>query len=487
MKLLLINLPGESVRKPEEHCGLAFLKAYISQQGISAEIFDAYAKRRSMTEVKDFVHNWIKSNEAYKLYIGISPFVTSHDNFVELGTYIKEISAKTCVFAGGHYASLNKEYLIQHYNWLDAIIVGEGEISLHEMLVSSAEENIPGVFKRGYEKNFIRRRRIDDLDSLPFQDRYLDISDLEGQPFAITTSRGCYGECNFCSISSFYKLNDERKQTYRSAGSVSKEIHELVDKYGVNSIKIVDDNFFRDKSDTFLEQLVKLLSDISVTFRLSARPNDITEYRAVKLKQMGATVIGIGAESAHKESLKLFNKGIDISYSDKAIKYLNAQNITCLVNFIMFNPIIDINGVWENVHFVEAHADDSLFHRINSHLWIRATDPIVEDLVNYGLCERKGFPYIECQYKNKDIVKLREIFDIWCNHNMHKYYEYADVLMAVGINNNEEIYQKYRLMLHQDIEILKTLLSFCESGLLDTEGKKYVEACVEAENENIFD
>lgn len=479
MKVLLINLPSESVRKPEEHCGLAFLKAYLEEKHIKVDILDAYAKRMNIDECKVQLRQWVIKNYSEQKYVGISPFVTSHENFVILGKYIKEINENIIVFAGGHYASLNKEYLINNCLWLDAIIVGEGEISLYEMLKSSFSDNIPGVYKRKYKNDFVKRERIKNLDILPFQARYLSQEELEGQPFAITTSRGCYGECSFCSISSFYKMNDPVKQTFRSPESVSKEIHELVDKYNITALKIVDDNFFRDKSDNFLDELVELLADLKISIRLSARPNDITDYRAKKMSELGVTVIGIGAESAHEESLRLFNKGIDISYSDKAIKYLNENNITCLVNFIMFNPIIDIDGVWENCCFVERHIEESLFHRINSHLWIRATDPIVDSLVEMGLCERKGFPYIECRYMSEEVVRLREVFDIWCNSNMKEYYQYADILMARGIRGNEEIYDYYKKMLKKDVEILKHLLILCKNNELETEGEKYIYKCLE--------
>ena len=479
MKVLLINLPSESIRKPEEHCGLAYLKAFLEERGIYTDILDAFARRKTIKECFQYINGWIQHSINETTFVGISPFVTSHESFIKVGKHIKSISPKTIVFAGGHYASLNKEYLMSTYDWLDAIIVGEGEISLYEMLVHPFEINIMGVYKRGYKDSFIPRERIKDLDSLPFQARYLRPEELEGQPFSITTSRGCYGECSFCSISTFYKLNGIIKQTFRSPASVSKEIHELIDKYQISSLKIVDDNFFRDKTDDFLDRLVEELQDVDISFRLSARPNDITEYRARKLRELGATVIGIGAESAHEGSLSLFNKGISISYSDRAIELLLKNGITCLVNFIMFNPIIDISGVLTNCLFVEKHMEESLFHRINSHLWIRATDPIVDKLVQLGLCERKGFPYIECKYKNIEVIKLREIFDFWCNYNMKEYYSYADVLMANGITGNNDTYIKYKAMLKKDVEILKELLKMSKEDCLEREGKKYVEKCME--------
>ncbi len=90
------------------------------------------------------------------------------------------------------------------------------------------------------------------------------------------------------------------------------------------------------------------------------------------------------------------------------------------------------------------------------------------------MCDRQGFPYIECRYKNEEIIRLREIFDIWCNHNMKEYYADADILMANGIASNELIYEHYKKMLSQDVEILKTLVMMSKEDCLEQDGEKYV-------------
>lgn len=476
MRLLLINLPsGETVRKPEEHCGLGLLKAYINLHGIDVDILDAYAGKMNLSECEQSVNSWIQHYKNNKIFIGISPFVTSHSCFIQVGKYIKDIAPDSILFAGGHYASLNKEYFMTNFDWLDAIVVGEGENSLLDLLNRPFSENIPGVYKRNFINNFIIRERIKNLDELPFQARYLSLEQLDGQPFSITTSRGCYGECSFCSISSFYKLNGNIKQTFRSAKSVSDEIHFLVEKYKVKSLKIVDDNFFRNESDCFLDELIDYLKDLKISFRLSARPNDITEDRAIKLKKMGVVVVGIGVESSNNASLKLFNKGLDITYSERAIQYLKDNQITCLANFIMFDPIIDLEGIKNNCKFVKSHVNDSLFHRINSHLWIRATDPLVKILTNMNLCEGTGFPYINCRYRSEDVVEIRKYFDLWCQHDMKEYYKYADILMAKGIYGNELIYEHYKTMLKNDIIVLEQLISLCQNKKINEEGLNFIQ------------
>jgi hypothetical protein len=473
-KILLVNLPSDSVRKPEEHCGLGYLHAFLDEKDLEVDIYDAYALRTDIQHCKEYILKWINQGDEYSYYIGISAFVTSHESLVELGEYIKTLGDST-IFAGGHYATLNRKYLMNEYEWLDAIIVGEGEISTYELIMANEISSVPGVYIKNDSDFFIPRERVNDLDNLPFQTRYLSKEQLGGQPFTISTSRGCYGECSFCSIATFYQTNGkEIKQTYRSAKSVSDEIHMLVNKKGATVIKIVDDNFFRDKSDSFLEDLVDRIEKLKVNFRLSARPDDITEERAILLKKMGATVVGIGVESAHEESLKLFNKGIEISDSIKAIDLLNKNSITCLVNFIMFNPIIVIDGVDENCKFIKTNIDKSIFHRINSHLWIRSTDPIVDRLEVLGLCERKGFPYIECIYKNDEIMDLYNLFDKWCISNMKEYYAIADILMAKGIAGNEEEYKIYKQYLKEDVQVLEELINIYKNKNLKTDGEIYL-------------
>lgn len=457
-QVLLINLPGQSIRKSEEHCGIAFLHAFLKAKGVHSTILDAFALSMTIDECKQAVKDWLASKECIT-YIGIAPYVTSYNEFVLIGSYIKDISKNCYILAGGHFATLNKEYLLHNLNWLDGIIVGEGELTLYDVICSN-NINIPGFYCRKFEDSFVKRERIANLDILPFQTRYLNEEQLKGQPYSITTSRGCYGHCSFCSIDSFYQYNSVKvKQTYRSAQSVSEEIHELVDKYGASSFKIVDDNFFRDYSDDFLEELVNLLSDVNVTFRLSARPNDITRNRARLLKELGVRIVGIGVESADEESLKIFNKGLGIDSSEKAIALLKEQNIACLANFIMFNPIIDLEGIEKNCKFVKEHQGDSIFHRINSHLWLRSTDPITVKLHMMGLCENKGFPYVIYKYKHKEIELLKKLYDRWCSNNMKLYYSYADVLMANGIVGYEDIYMKYKMLLSDDIYVLEKLIS----------------------------
>ena len=478
--ILLINLPGKSIRKVEENCGLALLKSYLESKNVKTDILDAYALHHSIENTKSIIANWISSNITTKHCIGIAPYVTSFDELIEIGNYIKNIDNTCDIYLGGHFATLNKEYLLEHYSWIDGIVVGEGELTLYDLVRNDyRHKNILGFYCKKYRKSFKQRPRIDNLDVFPFQARYLTPEQLDNHPFSITTSRGCYGQCSFCSISEFYRNNTPNiKQTYRSAKTVANEIHLLNEKYSIKSLKIVDDNFFRDNSDGFLIELISLLKNVNISFRLSARPNDITINRAKLLHKLGVSVVGIGVESADEESLKIYKKGISLKDSENAIQYLNKYNISCLVNFIMFNPIITLTGLKKNVAFVSQHRVNTIYHRINSHLWIRSTDPIASYLQKIGLCKKTGFPYLVCNYKYDIISEIRKLFDRWCNFNMKQYYQYADILMAQGISGHESVYNSYNNILNMDLFIINKLIEFTEDGSILEKGNAFIERSI---------
>ena len=51
--------------------------------------------------------------------------------------------------------------------------------------------------------------------------------------------------------------------------------------------------------------------------------------------------------------------------------------------------------------------------------------------------------------------------------------------MANGIVGNKHIYEHYKKMLEQDVEILKDLVMMCKENRLEQDGEKYVRKCME--------
>lgn len=463
----LVNLPTSSLRKPAEHSGIASLHAYLFSKGIDVAIIDAYANNIDIEECWLLLKQRIDRHP--RMIVGFSPFVTSVNELITLGERIKNNFPDVLIIVGGHFATFHKEYLLREYLWLDAVVVGEGECSLYEYTVSPSS-NIPGVLKRNTP--FIPRPRIRNLDILPYQTRYLPPEKLKDEPLSLVTSKGCYAACTFCSIPAFYRNNTGSAQSVRSVGHLMGEIKVLIQMYQKNSFKIVDDNFFRitDKNDQFLVDLVAEIKKLGIDliFRLSARPNDVTERRAKLLKEMGTNVVAIGGESAHEDSLVLFNKRLTIADSRRAARVLKKYGITTLMNFITFDPILDIDGLKSNLEFIKEHITFCVFHRINSHLWLRSTDSILQRLVDLGLVtgDINSFPYVSYRYKHPEVFLIKKYFDYYCAQNMRDYYAVVEILMAPNEPPTDETWKKYHEFMIQDTKMLEQLIKGCEEGAL---------------------
>ena len=77
---------------------------------------------------------------------------------------------------------------------------------------------------------YLTQRELDTVHELdyeraqhPFYERVGPIKALETIRFSLTTHRGCYGECNFCSIA----VHQGRTVRWRSAGSIEREARRL--------------------------------------------------------------------------------------------------------------------------------------------------------------------------------------------------------------------------------------------------------------------
>lgn len=464
IKIALINLPGSSVRRGEEHNGLAILHSFLNKKGYSTEIFDAYARGNRIEELIAQVQNWCLNDMESKKIIAISPYVTSYPELVKFGETLKKEFPHIKIILGGHFATLHRSRLIREFNWIDGIIVGEGEYTLLELCQKENWENITGFYNR--KNQFIKRKRIIELDELPFQTRYLSKEELQGQPYSLVTSRGCFGNCSFCSMLSFYSHNEGPIQTARSAKNVIDEMELLTKKYDVRSFKIVDDNFFRadDIENKFLKELKSEIKKrgLQPLIRLSARPDDITEERAKLLKDIGVQVIAIGGESSVEKSLELFNKNITVEITEKSIAILKKHNVKVLLNFIVFDPTLSFENLKQNFEFIKKYSKDVIFHRINSHLWLRNTDPIVKKLMKLGLVNEEGFPYVDYLYSDWKVEKMKNLFDNYCNQNMKFYYSIVDPLMAPNSFIEKNQWELYQEIISEDLLVAEKILNLIE-------------------------
>ena len=159
---------------------------------------------------------------------------------------------------------------------------------------------------------------IENLDEnvFPARDislRFLEKFDINQIHIQIQTSRGCFGDCSFCSISKFLNEQGGNRYRCRTAESIVKEMIFLNSKYGFNKFDFMDENFFPfdkeksiEKGMALAEEMKKLSCNVElfVQCHLQAISNELLNI----LKSMNVTNIFVGIDSFQSSELFLFNK-----------------------------------------------------------------------------------------------------------------------------------------------------------------------------------
>ena len=253
---------------------------------------------------------------------------------------------------GGHEATHGYREILTSCPAVDSVVLGEGEHTLLELSrsLSKAQDwrQLPGIARADGSGSVVSnapRTSIGDLDSLPFPDRGLYSSYLHRRREAVIySSRGCCGTCSFCGIHSFYGLHGGRRWRARSARHVVDEIAALVDRYGVNSIDFVDDDFVgpgqRGRSRAFEIGSEILSRGIGVSYSILCRPDNIDGELLRHLKMSGLYRVDIGIESWIPRQLALYCKHTTPERNWRAIRALEDVGLDYTIYLIPFDPYL---------------------------------------------------------------------------------------------------------------------------------------------------
>jgi len=232
---------------------------------------------------------------------------------------------------------------------VDAIIYGEGEITLQEVIKAYTENNffnkrmnIDGlIFTGGGSVNKIKNRAlISNLDSLPFPDySFVDIENyrkiwIENHGYYslnISTTRGCPYKCNWCAKPLYGKIYNSR-----SPHNAANQVRELKEKYNVDHLWITDDIFGLKTNwiRNFSEELQRL--NVKIPYKCLSRPDLLLRGNTIEdLKNSGCEIIWIGAESGSQKILDAMDKGTEVKQIYEAVEKVkkNGMKIAFFIQF----------------------------------------------------------------------------------------------------------------------------------------------------------
>ena len=229
---------------------------------------------------------------------------------------VKQYAPQVPVVFGGWHPTLCPESTLRE-PYVDIVVRGQGEITIVELATALAAGNpldlIPGISwkKNGrLVENF--ERRVQPVDT--FVQPAYDLTEFDAyerqtgkRELAYATSVGCPYACNYCTDMVVYK----RRFNAYSADHVVAELTELVRRYRITHVALLDSNFPVDlkRARAIAQGIVD--SGVKFTWTFQASTDFIcrmTQEQVQLLADSGVTYMGFGTESTSPAVLKMMNK-----------------------------------------------------------------------------------------------------------------------------------------------------------------------------------
>jgi len=370
MRVLLLSTPHPLEESPVPPLSLSYLASALNREGIEVKILDFLVTHYHPRKLR-------RELEEYRPQLVGATCVTL--NYPIARRMLKVCKASDphifTVIGGPHVTFAPEETLLQS-PWIDAIVIGEGERTLVE-LVRAVEEDkdihhVPGIaFADGdMVVKTSPQARIENLDQLPLPAReLLPMARYHalGTPCTVITSRGCPYSCIFCSGHRMFGP----KVRFRSPGLVVDEIEKLQRDFGPTKINIVDDTFTLNHHHARAVCEEMLRRNLKIKWSVFARVDRISEDLAQLMKRAGCEWVLFGVESADEEILKTIRKGITLEEVRRGVKIAAEAGINVFNSFIFGLP----GESWDTALKSMAFGDE-LYHQYGAKYGFHILSPL---------------------------------------------------------------------------------------------------------------
>jgi len=396
LKVLLVEHPkklwplfGKGVAQPIH---LACLAAVLEQGGIEVDILDCTVLGYGWAEYERVLKKTLPDVVGVS---GITPFLGSAIKTVQIA---KKVNPNVVTVVGGTHFTLNVRQSLMDYPDIDYVVVGEGEITLLELVkaLNNSKDlyKVKGIaFRNG--KNIeitLERPLIEDLDILPMpayhklpMNKYRFVI-WGGKLCIMVSSRGCHFKCRFCTEQRIWR----NRWRGRSAMKIVDEMELLNKRYGINMVWFGDDNFNLDRkrNEQFVEELEQRKLDMKwfIESRVDTilRDADLVQ----RMSKLGLFYVLMGAESSSEDDLKYLNKKINLSQTREAVALLKKHDIIVQTNFVVGLPDDTKKSIRRTINFAKSlDPDIAIFGPLTP---FPGTD-LYDELVESGWLEETEF------------------------------------------------------------------------------------------------
>ena len=314
------------IMKPYAPMGLLYLSAHLRARGVAVEIYDStFGTREELLRLIETERPPV---------VGIYGNLMTRANVLAIACAAREWGCKV-VLGGPEPSNYAHEYLSAG---ADAIVSGEGEVSLETLLRAWAAgddlDRVPGIQYRADDGSVARTAPaplIPHLDGQPWPDRErVDIPRYlsawrarHGRgSISVITARGCPYHCRWCSHATYGKTHRRR-----SPAAVAEEVAWIVARYQPEMLWMADD-VFTIHPGWIVEYAAQMRRrDLRIPFECITRADRMSPQMAKTLAELGCFRVWIGSESGSQRILDAMQRGVQVAQVREAVRLLRDQGI----------------------------------------------------------------------------------------------------------------------------------------------------------------
>ncbi len=356
----LVALVGAEI---EENLSIRYIAAALEAAGFASAIVRFNESMETDCVVRDI-------GAAEPLVVGISiPFQARAPESLRLASELRLAGYGGHICVGGHFATFEYAGILRDCQAVDSVVRHEGECTFADVCRAVRDgislRGIPGTIVRENDKIAVApKRALGPLDDLAFPQRPERPNHVLGVSCApIMASRGCYANCTFCCIHAYTDNAAGPRYRKRSPENTVREMSREYHERGVRLFVFHDDNFLIPSVTKNLQRCSELAERLArqkldgIGLVIKCRPQEVDRQLFELLQSMGVIRAYVGIETNSDEGVVSLNRGISPSQNRRSLEILCDLGIYCSFNVLIFDPEATLQGVRQNLDFMEQFAD----------------------------------------------------------------------------------------------------------------------------------
>lgn len=335
--------------------GVLSIAAFLEKEGHNVKIYDCLGPGKAVEpiQVADIVSSLRPD------LVGFSTTTSGFLDGYEIASRLKGLQPDINIVFGGVHVSAWGAVLLEQFDDIDFLCLGEGEQTMAELAAGKRPVQIDGLVWRDGDRIVTNpeRQHLVDVDALPFPayskldgfPRYyhLPLFNYVRKPGAtMITSRGCPYQCSYCDRSVF-----RRSYRYNSAEYIYEHMRFLRQRFGVRHINIYDDLFtaHRGRVADLCDLLIR--NPLGLEFNCAVRVGHVDDELLQMLKSAGALQLSLGIETGDQDLMSMHKPGVNVASVRETVRKIQGHGLRAKGLFMMGLPGDTVQSIRKTTAF----------------------------------------------------------------------------------------------------------------------------------------